>query len=253
MLKEKLPDVLEFVRGKGLTPVLVGYVGSQHLGLEDEQSDLDYLVYTVPTLEELLLNVTQNKSYTLEGDVSVVINSLNSVAKSLHKLPFNVLEIVSDVLYVDEDFKGVLTELQRVLGSYGGNKHLEKNIFFVGLRYYENCLKEPQQGSGLLHYRDGVNLKALAKADFNYRYLTEYLKSGVGVYEDYSDKGSKRQELVDRYHRVRQGEAYTEWDELGSFYSKEMITNYVSGVRSFEVGAVHRKMSEYLQGYYSTQ
>lgn len=234
--------VVNFLEQKGEQAVLVGYLGSQHFGLTDDLSDIDYLAYTVPELRDLLTNTNRNGNAGMGEGQTVNYNTLGSLARNIHKLPFNVLEVVSHPLYIEPDFKPVYEELRELLLSKGGNSHCLKNLYFIGWRYYKDIHKE-SQGSGALHMKDGINYKAVAKAVFYKELLETYHDTlMLTLYESNEVKASIKQTYFD----IRLTGTYDRLEQLGEFYNDTMKLNYIKQTYEVDTNKVLDELTKYL-------
>lgn len=161
-----IQGIINQLKERNHTPVLIGVMGSQQYGLADDKSDIDLIVYTLPTKYELLTNQHNNKEYQLDKQVSVTCNTIQSLARQIGKYSVNLFEALNDPLYIHDDWKPVFQYIkERIHEDEGVNQLLAKNFYFMGMRYFNQYLKEPNsKGSGIEHYEGNINWKALSKA-----------------------------------------------------------------------------------------
>ena len=235
-------QVVEFLEQKGEQVALVGYLGSQHFGITDDLSDIDYLAFTVPELRDLLTNTNRNGNAGMGEGQTVNYNTLGSLARNIHKLSFNILEVVSQPLYIEPDFKPVYEEMRELLLSKEGNSHCLKNLYFIGWRYYKDIHKE-SQGSGALHMKDGINYKAVAKAVFYKELLETYHDTKMlTLYESNEVKESIKQTYLD----IRLTGSYDRLEQLDEFYNDTVKLTYIKQTYKVDTNKVLDELTKYL-------
>lgn len=234
----------KLLAGHNKQALLVGYSGSHHFGLTDELSDVDYLAYHLPQMVDVLTDKRDNGEYHKEEGVTVFYNSLLSLVRNVHKLSFNLLEVVSQPLYVEEGFEPILQDLRSLFLSEEGNRICLKNIYFIGLNHYNSIYKEVPNGSGALHIKDGVNYKALSKAVLYRDMLTTY-KNTTTMLELY-ESNTLKQAIKNRYHDIRTNQTFNAYDELEDFYSKDNMKQYIQQEGKLDTSRFQETVADYL-------
>ena len=95
--------------------VLLGLVyGSHNYGTNSKDSDLDIIVFTVPTFEDLYTGPQAIKNYTTKvGGDDIKVTSIMKMVEMFEKANQTILETLSSkFIYVDESFKEVWEYMQ---------------------------------------------------------------------------------------------------------------------------------------------
>lgn len=126
VLKER-KDYIE--RTRGCKIVFIGLFGSQNYGLDSSFSDIDCVVVTMPSLDDLISGTTDVKTLTSgeftfnkSDDGQVKLMDLRDFAKQLSKGSFTNLEaLMSDYVIVDKSFTDFYNERFKIYMRYVWN------------------------------------------------------------------------------------------------------------------------------------
>jgi predicted nucleotidyltransferase len=104
MMKEKLQEHLDYYLslGNNYNQVLgIFLYGSQNYGTANEESDVDCIILTIPTLENLLFSSKFSKEYKNPNtDEHIVVKDLRAYYEELAKGSPNALEILFSKYYI---------------------------------------------------------------------------------------------------------------------------------------------------------
>lgn len=165
-LKEKtINHVKEHLfKNHNINPVIIGFKGSYSIGLNDENSDIDIIAWVHPDPKEMLFGHRPfAKEYTTsvihneqEISIDITVQSILHIIKSLHKAPYNTLEVFMGE--VTPDYKmGFSRFIVDVYSMYLLKQEAwhvsDKNMYFIGKNLLSDALREN-------------NPKKLAKAKF---------------------------------------------------------------------------------------
>lgn len=173
---------------------VIGFKGSYAMNLQSNHSDVDVLVYVKADIkQELLLgNRPLSKEFAIEATddhpkIEVNVQSVTHLTRSLHKIPFNTVEVFAGVMAPEYDttvnsgqFESegelIAKHIQNVLSTTQALNQYKKTLFFMGqntFKKFSTLNKQWQESSDPT--RNNVNdarHKAFAKAVLFHRMLT---------------------------------------------------------------------------------
>lgn len=158
--------------------------GSQTLGLNNEDSDVDLLMMTVPTAKELFRNGRPIREHTASNNEKIVQYRLPGLMRPLAKMELQMVEAISRPLYIAKQFKPMYELMIEYMETADAQLAFDKTLYYV-------CRSYAVKGQ--------PSLKDEAKAYVYYK-LHE---SGEALY--YYLENQVPQSVLTTYHDLRSG------------------------------------------------
>lgn len=237
---------------------VIGFKGSYAMNLQSKDSDIDVIVYVKPdvTQELLLGNRPLSKEFTLaptdnHPKIEVNVQSVTHLTRSLHKMPFNTVEVFAGVMEPeyhtttgcsqgDSEGEQLTKHIRAILSTTDALNAFQKTLFFMGYNIFNKtfCKLDKQWRMSNDPSRNEMNdarHKAFAKSWLFYSILTHNNESVFDVMR-VSD------EHIRLYHDCRNGWISDHLREtLDTFYNdddtKKRFIDYPTSVSNEHIKA----------------
>src|SRR5699024_4996874 len=81
--------------------------GSQALGIQDEQSDVDVLTLVMPSHRDMFYGEGKNKKITDVDNEQIIVWRINQIIRTMVRMELQFVEALHRPLRVKDDFKGL--------------------------------------------------------------------------------------------------------------------------------------------------
>jgi len=147
-----LKSVSRALEEKNLPPAyIIGFKGSYAMGLQTADSDLDVIAYVQANVEQewLFGQRPLSKEFTLEQTethpaIEVNVQSITHLARSLHKIPFNTVEVFAGTMapsYSGPVGATITKHVRNVLSLQESAHEYRKTVFFMGHNTFNKGFK----------------------------------------------------------------------------------------------------------------
>lgn len=167
--KQKINQILSDDRIYNDSILGIFVYGSQALGLNNEQSDIDTLVLIRPTLENLFDGISKVKEITYSNNEKVVIRPVTSLVKGLERMEMQLVEAFHTPIYISDEFRDEFQLLNNYLQSDDAKATFQKTLFFYGDSFVRNFEKGIVDSKNMSKIHLYYNLNLLEKPLFYYQ------------------------------------------------------------------------------------
>lgn len=181
--------------------------GSQALGIQDEQSDVDVLTLVMPSHRDMFYGEGKNKKITDVDNEQIIVWRINQIIRTMVRMELQFVEALHRPLRVKDDFKGLYDSILLTMQTPEAQTAFNITLYYTTLSY-----TRPKE----------LNAKNIAKA-----YLYSELYKTDDPLKYYRDN-QVPQEIKTKYHYYKGLDVVKHKDELEQV--KQDVQNYMDGL-----------------------
>lgn len=202
--KDKIKEIHNNLNNYGIEEKKIMAIllyGSQSLGLEDRESDLDIILYTTPTANELFYSASKIKEFTNDKNEKIIIRKTTHILNSLKRMELQFVESFFNPLYINANLENQFSfddefyAIHDVFWTPQAQAMFKRTLYFVACSY---TIKEEKLNTSKLN-------KNKAKLYLYY----QFLNGTLDIMKSYSRnkltdfEGNFREDILETYHHIK--------------------------------------------------